>query len=440
MRLGNDEVAALVCPPGRRDVLVFDDVLPGFGVRVTARGARVFLFQYRQGSTVRRMTLGKFGQVTPAKARRLAEAARGKVAAGGDPVAERKATRAARLAAEAEARRRAQAEALTVSALLDRWAELGLQDRSASHRREAPRAIRTCFPKLLPLPAAEVDAAMAQREVDGIARTRPVMARRARDYVRAMFNWAARRQLVPSNPFAEVVIEARELTRDRVLSDTELGEAWRAAGTLGHPFGPFLRVLILTLQRRGEVAGMRWDELAPDLSAWTIPGARTKNGKAHVVHLAEPVRDILRAVPRFKGCPLVFTSMTVPRESAKASGEASQGGRRVRTVPVPLQGFSAAAERLQVAILKERAAKAGRNGEAAEAAATAPWRWHDFRRTGVTVLASQGVAPHVADRVLNHVQGTIKGVAAVYQRHDFMTERRAALEAWAEHVAGLAAG
>lgn len=435
MRLGNDEVAGLVCPPGRRDVLVFDDALPGFGVRVTAEGARVFLFQYRQGSAVRRLTLGRFGEVTPARARKLAEAARGRVAEGGDPAAERKAARAARLAAEAEARRRAQIEVLTVSALLDRWAELGLRDRSASHQGEAPRAIRACFTNLLPIPATEVDAAAAQREVDALTRTRPVMARRARDYVRAMFNWAVKRRLVPTNPFAGVVIEARERARNRVLSDAELGEAWRAAAALGHPFGPFVRVLILTLQRRGEVAGMRWTELAPDLSTWTIPAERAKNGKAHVVHLAEPVRAILRALPRFKGCPLVFTSMTAPRrKDVEAARTADQPPQRARTAPVQLQGFSAAAERLHAAILKERRETAAGSTEHANAAPD--WRWHDFRRTGVTVLASKGVPPHVADRLLNHVQGTIKGVAAVYQRHEFMAERKAALEAWAGHVIG----
>jgi integrase len=230
------------------------------------------------------------------------------------------------------------------------------------------------------------------------------------------------RRLVPGNPFVAVTVEARETSRDRVLSDAELAEAWNAAGTLGYPFGPFIRLLILTLQRRGEVAGMRWDELAPDLSTWTIPGHRTKNDKAHIVHLAPAARTVLRQVKRTKGAQLVFTT----------------------TGDTPISAFTRARARLAEAIDEARALSA-------EAAGTKPppkrakkpdrgWTLHDLRRTGVTKLAALGIPPYVADRVLNHVQGTIRGVAAVYQRHEFLAERLAAIETWAEFVLQNAAG
>jgi hypothetical protein len=103
MKLGKRELDALVCPPGRRDMLVFDDELTGFAVRVTAAGTRTFLFQYRQGKTVRRLRLGEFGDITPAQARRLAEEARGLVAGGADPAADRR----ARMVTTAEAEREA---------------------------------------------------------------------------------------------------------------------------------------------------------------------------------------------------------------------------------------------------------------------------------------------------------------------------------------------
>jgi integrase len=441
LKLGKRELDALVCPPGRRDVLVFDDELTGFAVRVTAAGTRTFLFQYRQGKTVRRLRIGEYGDITPAQARRLAEEARGAVAGGGDPAADRRARMVATVQAERETRRKQEADSLTVGVLLDRWEKLGLNGRGELHRAEAPRAVRTCFHGLLDKPAHSLDAGAVQRAVDRIARTRPVMARRGRDYARAMFNWAIRRRLLTANPFAAAQIEGREVSRDRVLSDDELGEAWRGARAVGPPFDAFFELLILTLQRRAEVAGMLWDELSDDLSTWTVPAARAKNGKAHIVHLAEPARVVLRNIPRRYSSGYVFTT----------------------TGQSPISGFQNAKERLHAKIVEERirlaqealeqdgappienatggSAPRQRSAEKGlSPVAAINWRLHDFRRTGVTVMARLGIAPHVADRLLNHVQGTIRGVAAVYQRHEFLAERQAAIEAWAAHVLAVAQG
>jgi integrase len=252
------------------------------------------------------------------------------------------------------------------------------------------------------------------RALDAIAEGRgATMARRSHAYARAMYAWAVRLRMLAANPFAGIEAEGRDVPRDRVLTDAELGAAWRAAGRLGPPFGPCLRFLMLTLQRRDEVAGMRWHELAPDLSTWTIPAGRAKNGKAHIVHLAEPARAILRAVPRVGASGLVLTT----------------------TGRTPLSGFSGAKLRLDAAMEVERVASAAGEGPGAAAAEPVPpWRLHDLRRTGVTALARLRFPPHVCDRLLNHAEGAIRGVAAVYQRHDFLAERKEALEAWARHV------
>jgi integrase len=199
---------------------------------------------------------------------------------------------------------------------------------------------------------------------------------------------------VPANPFQGLPIAAGAEARDRVLTDREVGTIWRAAGAMGWPFGPLMRLLLLTAQRRDEVAGLRWSELSPDLAVWTVPKERAKNGRAHVVHLAPEARAVLATVPRVEGCDLVFTT----------------SGR------TPVSGFAKAKERL------DRLSGVG------------GWRLHDFRRTAVTWMAGAGVPPHVADRLLNHVEGAIRGVAAVYQRGEFLSERKAALEAWAGHV------
>jgi integrase len=152
---------------------------------------------------------------------------------------------------------------------------------------------------------------------------------------------------------------------------------------------------------------MGWTELdnSDDPTVWTLPAERAKNGRTHIVHLAEPVRAIIRAMPRIKDNPYVF---------------AGQGNGTIG-------GFST----IKNAI----------DAELAEAGTpVADWRFHDFRRAGVTALADMGFPPHVCDRLLNHLTGAIQGVAAVYQRAEFLAERRAALDAWAAHVLRAAEG
>ena len=140
---------------------------------------------------------------------------------------------------------------------------------------------------------------------------------------------------------------------------------------------------------------MTWDEVDVRAATWTLPGTRTKNGKAHVVHLSEPALSLLASMP------------------AHGSHVFTNGGN------APFQSFSAYKRRLD------------------DLSRLPGWRLHDLRRTVVSGMASLGVAPHVADRILNHVGGTISGVAAVYQRHEFLAERRAAMEIWGAHVSAI---
>ncbi|WP_297367296.1 site-specific integrase [Acidocella sp.] len=411
-------VDSLACPPGRRDVLVFDSELTGFAVRVTETGAKRFLLQFTRAGRTKRLPLGKHGEITVYEARQAALVALGELAKGGDPVAERDAMQAALRAAEAERRRAQEADAFTVDRLLTEWAETGLRDASERHRQDAPRAIRRLLAPWLHEPARALTQAQAQQAVDALAKTSPVMASRVRAYARTAFGWAARRRFIPESPFAAIELEVKERSRERVLTDTEIGEIWRAAGNLAQPWGAYFRVLLLTLQRKSEVAGMHWAELNADGSLWTVPAARAKNKKAHIVHLSAPVREALAAVPRLEGSRLVFTT----------------NGK------VPIAAFTQALDALRAEIAKERAEAAPPGDDSRGLEPVLPWTMHDFRRTGVTVLAGLGFAPHVADRLLNHVQGAIKGVAAVYQRQEFLPERERAMTAWAQYVLNQAAG
>ncbi len=418
-----DRFIATLRPEGAaKDRLAFDTECRGLGVRATAAGNKVFLVQWTDAATGRKVRepLGAWGNITVEQARAAARVRLGRVAQGVNPVVERAAAKAAdqaRRAAEAAAKEEAR---FTLDALITDWARLHLAGRRARYSAEAERALRAAFRAHLDRPAASLTHAAVTAVLDALAGDgKAAMAGRTMAYGRACYGWAVKRRRLPVNPFAGLpVIEGGNPTRDRVLTDAEIGAVWRAAGTLGEPFGPIVRLLVLTAQRREEVASLRWSELSPDLATWTLPGTRAKNGKAHVVHLVEPARAILAGVPRIAGQDLVFstTGTTAP------------------------SGFSKAKLMLDAAMAKDAAAvpqppKRGRRGTAETAPGPVPgWRFHDLRRTAVTWLAGAGFPPHVADRLLNHVTGTIRGVAAIYQRSEFQAERKAALEAWSAHV------
>jgi integrase len=182
-----------------------------------------------------------------------------------------------------------------------------------------------------------------------------------------------------------------------VLDDNELAQVILAAGKIGGPYGGIVELLTLTGQRREEVARLQWAELDLTQRIWTIPKSRTKNAKAHVVHLSEQSMAVLARADQ-QG-PYVFSLLGTK----------------------PFQEFSRAKRRLD------------------QLSGVTGWRLHDLRRTCVSGMARLGLAPHVADKILNHQAGTISGVAAVYQRHDFLAERRDALELWGAHVGRVVA-
>jgi integrase len=354
----------------------------------------------------RTISLGTPASLSPEEARVAAARIKGEFLAGGDPLAERRAKEVARRAKRIEEAERAAEAAFTFGKLVDAWQAAREGSRRASYLAVATAALRRHFARWLDRPASGITLAQAVCELDRIKReVGPVAANRCLSYARAAYGWAEKRQMLTVNPLRNIETPSREKSRDRVLTIEEAGAIWRATGILAGTYRDFVRVLVLTLQRRDEVAGMQWSEIAPDFTTWTIPAARAKNGRAHVVHLSEPVRAILTALPRHPDCPTVFAA-----ESRK-----------------PVSAFSLAKRRIETAL-------------ATEGAALAPWTMHDFRRAGVTWLASAGFPPHICDKLLNQVTGVISGVAAVYQRAEFLPERARALDAWAAAILAAAEG
>jgi integrase len=226
--------------------------------------------------------------------------------------------------------------------------------------------------------------------------------------LRTLFGWALDKELIATDPTAGVRHRAKEKARDRALEDDEIICFWAASDQMGWPFGPLFKLLLLTAQRENEVGGMRWDEVNLNKRTWTIPRERAKSNRAHVVHLSDLALEILTTLPRTG--EIVFSA----------------------TGRTPVSGYSRAKERLDARMLADLIKQSG-NPEAA----IAPWILHDLRRTATTGMAKLGIAPHVVDKILNHSAGTIRGVAAVYNRFSYLPEREAALGKWGAQIATL---
>lgn len=403
-KLTESVIRGFAIESGRQDRMMFDTVCPGLGVRVTAKGTKTFLTQWTDPVTKRkqREPLGVWPALTLDGARAATRVKLGDVAMGVNP-------RVKRLKAKADADRQRSEEALTFDRLITDWVRLHLSKRRPRYAAEAERAIRLAFHDMINKPAARITKDQVVNRLDEMIKAKKLTtAGRTRAYARAAFNWALKRGRISDNPFGDLPIATPSAERERVLSTDETREVWAAAGAMPAPYGQFIRMALLTLARRDEVAGLRWSELTLERSEWTIPGARTKNGKPHIVHLSIAALEVLSTLPRIEDQDLVFSTT----------------GRS------PISGFSSFKRALDGNILVARAKRAHETGKGV--VSLEPFVLHDFRRTGVSTLAALGFDSIVADKLLNHQPAKLRGVAAVYQRHEFGPERARALDAWAE--------
>jgi integrase len=398
LKLTQRRIDDLECPAGKKDALVFDDEQRGLGVRVTKGGGKTYLAQYTIVGSKCRIPLGSCSAISLAAAREAVRAMLGDVAKGRDPAAERK--RAVR-----EAKDKAEAEALTLGVLIDRWEAGHLAGKRSGYAAEATRAVRFAFKKHLTSPAANLTPKAAKATLNAIADDgKKATARLTGAYGRACYGWAIGKELLVENPFAGIKLVA-VASRERVLSDEELIAIWVATKDPS-AYNAIVRMLILTGQRREEVAGMIGDELAPDLSTWTIPARRTKNGVAHIVQLSPQAQAIISSAHH-------LATDNVDEEADDELEFVFRGRAGV------FNGFSKAKTTLD------------------ENSGVKGWRLHDLRRTMATGLQKLGVRLEVTEAVLNHVSGTRAGIVGIYQRHTWSDEKRAALAAWGEHVAAI---
>ena len=255
LKLTQRTVEAAVCPPGKKDVLLFDNETRGFGVRLTAKGTKTFLAQYTVANRRRRSVLGTFGTLTVEQARAAARTLLGKVAQGADPVADRQLKAEAAKAAIAEGQ-------FTFGKLIEAWVAAREGDRRPSYLREAKACLVRNLPGWQDRGANSITVTDAVRALDAVKATKGVVAaNRSLAYASAVYGWAVKRQRLATNPMRGIERPGREQARERVLAAGEVGAIWRGCSMLGASLSGFVRVLMLTLSRRDEVASMRWVEL-----------------------------------------------------------------------------------------------------------------------------------------------------------------------------------
>lgn len=388
-----------VKPPAEGRIEFFDAAFPGLALQVTETGSKSWCAFYRFNGRLRRFTIGSYPALKPAQARSEAAAALERVREGVDPAEEKRSGR----------ERRTPGTDTFGAVALDYLERHHKKNSRLSTFLEAKRDIEhNLLPKWRYLPVASITRRDVLDLIDGIlARGAEIQANRTLARLRALFNWAIEQDRVEVSPAARMKPPTSEQARDRVLSDDEVRWFWYACDHVGWPFGPLARLLLLTAQRRDEVATMTWAEIDLVKRVWTIPRHKAKNDRIHEVQLSEAAIDVLRSLPRI-GNGLVFTT----------TGETA------------VSGFSKSKRRLDLAMLIAKRAKLG----SCSANAIPGWTLHDLRRTAATGMARLKLPPHVIDRTLNHVSGTIRGVAAVYNRFEYVEERRAALEAWGRYV------
>ena len=408
--LTDAEIRKMPPAPAGRRVEKIDSGYDGAGalyIVVQPTGARSWAFRYSHNGKARKLTIGRYPGLGLADARKEARRLGVEVERGADPCADKMAVKVA-----------AGAPVVLTVAMV---AELFVKQHTAKKNGERwSKEVRRILAKdILPAighkPAATVTKAdvrdLRDKIADGDGKGRapaPIQSNRALSVMAKMFRWALSEDYVSADPTAGLAKRGAETARGRVLSDDELARVWRAASELEYPFGPAVRLLVLTGARREEIAAMKWSEIGTakwrdaiartegEVPALLLPASRAKNKLEHITPLSASAMVVLDGVPRIGRGDLVFTTNGV----------------------TPVSGWSKA--KAQIDRLS------GATG----------WVLHDLRRTLATGLGDGlGVDPHVVEAVLGHV---VKGVGGVYNRSSYLREKAEALDLWAKHVEGIA--
>lgn len=352
---------------------ISDSLCPGLYLRITGTGTKSFCLIVRHGALIRR-TLGRYPVLSLLDARKLA-------------------LEALRQIADAD-RHVPATQGKTVGELIDSYTKLHLEPNLRSWRNIKSKLECAEAQCLANRRAAEITKgdilAIMDRLVESGA---PFAAENLLKAYRALFNWAVARDELAFNPCLGLKSPAKHVQRDRVLTDQELAKVWIACDDVPAEFGALVRLLLLTGARRSEVAEITWGEIDGDV--WRLPSERSKSGRANARPLSAAGRAILASMPSGKPEAYVLTTT---------------GGER------PSSAFNKRKRQLD------------------EASGVTGWTLHDLRRTVRSKLSELGVPWEVARRIVGH---QVDSLDATYDRHDYLAEKKEALERLAQHIGGL---
>jgi integrase len=387
-------------PQGKR-LDIMDAVVPGFGVRVTdkandkgkaAQCTFILVARFPGFDNPARRAIGEYGKISLEHARDKAREWHELIRKGIDP----KQKEAKERDIEQECR--------------DNTFKFVAEEFIKRHLKGQRRAVvseREIRKELIGPWGDRPVTALTRTDVVGLIdkivdRGKKRQAHNILGHARTIFNWAINRGVYglersPCDRLKPSALIGEKTSRQRVLNDGEIKAVALGARGMGYPYGPMVELLMLTGQRKAEVAEAEWKEFDLDKKLWTIPKERFKSGWEHFVPLSKEAIRVLTALPRFEGGDFLF-SLT--------SGKTA------------VNGFSKAKLQLDTAIA-ERSKK------------IEPWVLHDIRRTVRTQLSSLRVAEPVAEMVIGHAR---KGVARVYDQHKYLDEMREALDEWAARL------
>lgn len=364
-RLTDSRVAAITPPTEGRDEYA-DDLVRGLRLRVGTSGRKAWIVRTRLGAKVLNKTLGSYPVLSLAKAREEAQALLLGIATDGAPRAER-----------------------TFGDLASDWIDRVAKPNNRSWQLQDRRLALHILPAWKDRKLSSIRRGDVRDLVEGLEGA--VLPNRALTLIRTLFRYAMSRDWIEASPAEAMAKPKAETSRDRVLDMAETARVFTVADLLGYPFGGFIKLLVLTGQRRTEVAAMRWRDIDLEGAVWTIPAEANKAARVHVVPLGAAALAILNGAPKLG--EFVWT------DNGKAH----------------ISGFSKAKTRLDTFL----SAKGG---------ALVPWVFHDLRRTVATHMVRLGVPELVVGRVLNHAVTGVTG--KVYARHAYVPEKRSALDKW----------
>ena len=368
--------------PAAGQIDYWDADHPGFGLRVSAGGRKAWVAMYRHGNVKRRLTIGTYPALSLAEAREKAAVAHHTVQySGADPAAAKKAERAAETFAE----------------LAHDYIERHAKRQKRSWRKDLLILEKDALSRFGKRKAKDLTRRDIITMLDEIvSRGAPIQANRTLEIIRKLFNWAVARDVLGANPCYRVPKPSNENRSDRVLSEEEIRVVWLALWAETPMTAATFKLRLLTAQRGAEVLAMRWNQISSGW--WTIPAEIAKNGLAHRVPLSAPVLRLLDDVhPLGKGSEWVFPS--ADREGHRVAIHKAHNRIRCRS---------------SVSFVP-----------------------HDLRRTAASHMTSMGISRLVVSKVLNHVES---GITAVYDRHSYDAEKRAALDAWGRRVEEILSG